>query len=332
LTIQREIANFVVIMSILGVHHITSLASDPQRNVEFYTGFLGLRLVKQTVNFDAPDVYHLYYGDEIGRPGTILTFFPFADAERGKKGAGETSAVAFSVPVGVFDFWVQRLSRQGMPFLGPSQRLGESVISFEDPDGMIVELVEDSSANGPAGWDGGIVPPSAAIRRVHGITITHRETGPTAALIADVLGFTGAGSEGNRHRFLAGRGNDVARIDLVALPNAPAARQSAGSVHHIAWRVKDDEEQLQWRRKLGAAGAAPTKVIDRCYFHSIYFHEPGGVLFEIATDPPGFAVDEAVPALGTRLQLPPWLEPERALIERHLPPLALPAHAPGGKP
>jgi glyoxalase family protein len=317
LTIDRRIATFDVIMSILGIHHVTSLARDPQRNLEFYTGFLGLRLIKQTVNFDAPDVYHLYYGDEAGRPGTILTFFPFPDAARGKKGAGETSAVAFSVPVGAFSFWIERLSRNGMPFLGPDKRLGESVISFEDPDGMTVELIEDPGVN----------VPDFAIRRFHGITITHRDAGPTEALLTGALGFAGMGSEGSRHRFLAGTGDGAGKIDIVVNPDAPLARQSAGSVHHVAWRVKDDEEQLQWRPKLQAAGASPTNVVDRCYFHSIYFHEPGGVLFEIATDPPGFAIDETVEALGTRLQLPPWLEPERALIERHLPPLALPAPA-----
>jgi glyoxalase family protein len=322
LTIEWGIATFVVIMSILGIHHVTSLASDPQRNLEFYTGFLGLRLVKQTVNFDAPDVYHLYYGDEIGQPGTILTFFPFPDAARGKKGAGETSAVAFSVPVGAFPSWIERLSRQGMPFHGPDTRLGESVISFEDPDGMIVELIEDPAVTGP----------DFSIRRFHGVTITHREAGPTTALLTKVLGFSAAGREGSRHRFVAGTGEGAGRVDVVVDADAPAARQSAGSVHHIAWRVKDDDEQLRWRQKLAAAGASPTKVVDRCYFHSIYFHEPGGVLFEIATDPPGFAIDETVQALGTRLQLPPWLETERALIERHLPPLTLPSPAARGTP
>jgi len=314
LTIHSGIATFVVTMSIL---HVTSLASDPQRNLEFYTGFLGLRLVKQTVNFDAPDVYHLYYGDEIGRPGTILTFFPFPGAARGKRGAGETSAVAFSVPVGAFDSWIERLSRHGLPFTGPDTRLGESVISFGDPDGMVVELVEDP----------GVIGPDFAIRRFHGITITHEDAGPTTGFLTGGLGFAAVGSEGSRHRFIAGTGDGAGRIDIVVDPDAPAARQSAGSVHHIAWRVKDDDEQLQWRPRIQAAGASPTKVVDRCYFHSIYFHEPGGVLFEIATDPPGFAIDETVQMLGTRLQLPPWLEQERATIEHHLPPLNLPAPA-----
>jgi glyoxalase family protein len=322
LTIARGIATFVVIMSIPGIHHVTSLASDPQRNFDFYTGFLGLRLVKQTVNFDAPDVYHLYYGDEIGRPGTILTFFPFPDASRGKRGAGETSAVAFSIPPGALVAWIDQLSRQGMPFQGPDTRLGEQVISFEDPDGMIVELIEDSTVTGSG----------HAIRRFHGVTLKHREAEPTAAFLTDVLGFAGAGAEGNRHRYVAGTGEEAGRVDIVVAPDVPAARQFAGSVHHIAWRARDDEEQLQWRRKLTAAGVSPTKVVDRCYFHSIYFREPGGVLFEVATDPPGFTVDESVQALGSRLQLPPWLEPDRGLIERHLLPLKLPAPAEGIQP
>ena len=187
---------------------------------------------------------------------------------------------------------------------------------------MTVELIEDSAASGP----------SSAIRRFHGVTIMHRDAGPTAAFLTDVLGFAGAGAEGNRHRYVAGTGEEAGRVDILADPDAPAARQSAGSVHHIAWRARDDEEQLRWRGKLTAAGVSPTKVVDRCYFHSIYFREPGGVLFEVATDPPGFNVDESVQALGSRLQLPPWLEPERALIERHLLPLKLPAPAEGIQP
>jgi glyoxalase family protein len=314
-------------MSIHGIHHITSLASDAQQNVNFYAGFLGLRLVKQTVNFDAPDVYHLYYGDEIGRPGTILTFFPFPDAARGKRGTGETSAVAFTVPSGSFDFWVPRLSRKGIPFLGPETRFGEKFVSFEDPDGMVVELFEGALGNGWAGWSGGPVETRYAIRKFHGITLTHRSAAATAAFLTEDLGFTAGGAEGNRHRFLAGSGDGQALIDIIEDSASPPARQSAGSVHHIAWRAKDDAEQLEWRQELRKKGAAPTQVMDRQYFHSIYFREPGGVLFEIATDPPGFSIDEPVDSLGSRLQLPPWLEPERAVIERHLPPLEVPASA-----
>jgi glyoxalase family protein len=315
-------------MSILGIHHITSLASDPQRNLDFYAGFLGVRLVKQTVNFDAPDVYHLYYGDDIGRPGTIMTFFPFADAVRGKKGAGETSAVAWSVPVGSLDFWIERLSRSALPFLGPESRFEQKVISFEDPDGMAVELVEDASVEGWPGWSGGPIEPGHAIRKFHGITLTHRAAGPTSAFITEALGFIAGETEGPRRRFFSGNEAGRGLIDIVEVPAAPQARQSAGSVHHIAWRVKDDAEQVAWQGALRKSGAAsPTQVMDRQYFHSIYFREPGGVLFEIATDPPGFSIDEPVDALGTHLKLPPWLEPDRSVIERHLPPLSVPEPA-----
>jgi glyoxalase family protein len=310
-----------------GVHHITALASDPQVNVDFYVGFLGLRLVKQTVNFDAPDVYHLYYGDELGRPGTILTFFPFPDAARGKRGAGEISAVAFSVPAGSLEFWAERLSRSGIELNGPQKRFGEEVVSFHDPDGMEVELVADPSLNGVPGWTGSAVDGRYAIRRFHGVTIMHRELGPAGAFLTDVMGFARGQSEGSRNRFLAGPQEAQARVDVLVDAAALPARQSAGSVHHIAWRAKDDEEQLAWRKDLSRAGASPTPVIDRQYFHSVYFREPGGVLFEIATDPPGFATDETADNLGTSLKLPPWLESERQLIQRHLPPISVPAPA-----
>ncbi len=314
-------------MSVLGIHHVTVLASDPQRNVDFYAGFLGLRLVKQTVNFDAPDVYHLYYGDETGRPGTILTFFPFPHAVRGRRGSGEISAVAFSVPPGSLPFWSARLSRKGIPVMGPGTRFGEPILSFEDPDGLVVELIEDASVAGTPGWSRGPLDPAHAPRRFHGVTMLLGSLAPTEAFLTGAMDFTAAGSDGGRHRFLAGGGADQARIDVVVDTPAPAARQSAGSVHHIAWRVQDDAEQLEWRPRLRRAGTTPTQVMDRQYFHSIYFREPGGVLFEIATDPPGFLVDESLSSLGTALKLPPWLEPQRELIQRDLPPLSLPDSA-----
>lgn len=309
---------------------MTALASDPQRNVDFYAGFLGLRLVKQTVNFDAPEVYHLYYGDETGRPGTILTFFPFPDAAPGRRGSGEISAVAFSIPPGSAAYWTRRLGRKSIPFLGPGSRFGETVVSFEDPDGMVVELVEDPAAGAVAGWNGGPVDEGRAIRRLHGVTILHGSLAQTEAFLTAGMGFAAAGSDGGRHRFLAGHGEGQARVDVVVDTPAPAARQSAGSVHHVAWRVKDDAEQQEWRPRLRKAGATPTQVMDRRYFHSIYFREPGGVLFEIATDPPGFLVDETIGELGTELKLPPWLEPQRELIQRDLPPLSLPGQSAGG--
>jgi glyoxalase family protein len=311
-------------MDIQGIHHITAIASNPQANLDFYVGFLGLRLVKQTVNFDAPDVYHLYYGDEAGRPGTILTFFPFPDAARGKRGAGEIAAVAFSIPSDSLGFWTERLSRGGIEFTGPTGRFGEELIGFLDPDGMRVELFADASVDPLPGWARSAVGARHAIRTFHGVTFIHREEAQTAAFLSDVMGFTREGSEGNRLRFLVGPENARARIDVIADPSASPARQSAGSVHHVAWRAIGDEAQRAWREKLSRAGASPTPVIDRSYFHSVYFREPGGVLFEIATDPPGFMIDEPVEALGTSLKLPSWLESERQLIERHLPPITVP--------
>jgi glyoxalase family protein len=308
-----------------GIHHITAIAGDAQRNLDFYAGALGLRLVKRTVNFDAPEVYHLYYGDELGRPGTILTFFPYPGAGRGKRGAGEATALAFSVPSGSLDFWNDRLSRLGIAHTGREERFGEGLLSFEDPDGMVVELVADASVGGIPGWAGSAVGADRAIRKFHGATIMQRALAPASSFLVGVLGFAAAGIEGERHRFILGPEESGTRIDILVEPQAPAGRQSAGSVHHIAWRAADDEEQLRWRAALIEAGGKPTEVIDRCYFHSVYFREPGGLLFEIATDPPGFPADESLDSLGSALKLPRWLEPRRASIERVLPPLTLPA-------
>jgi glyoxalase family protein len=232
------------------------------------------------------------------------------------------------VPVGSLEFWIERLSRQGIPFRGPETRFEQKVLSFEDPDGMAVELVEDASADGWPGWTGGPIEPRYAVRKFHGITLTHRSAAPTAALMTGALGFSAGETEGARRRYSAGVESAAAWVDLLEVPSAPQARQSAGSVHHIAWRVKDDAEQVEWQGALRKSGAAsPTQVMDRQYFHSIYFREPGGVLFEIATDPPGFSIDEPVDALGTHLKLPPWLETDRQAIEQHLPPLSVPAAA-----
>ena len=311
--------------SLDGIHHITSLASDPQRNIDFYAGFLGLRLVKKTVNFDAPEVYHFYYGDETGRPGTILTFFPFPHAARGKRGAGETVAVAFSIPPESLDYWISRLAARDVHFEGPAQRFGDQVIAFEDPDGMVVELVADAAARMLPAWGGTAVEAAHAPRTLHGATLAESNLEITAGFLTDTLGFKTAGQEGARHRYLIGTGEAEARIDILAQPRAPHGRQSAGSVHHIAWRIAGDDGQSAWRERLADAGAHVTPVRDRMYFRSIYFHEPGGVLFEIATDGPGMLIDEPLAELGTHLKLPSWLEPRRARLEQILIPVALPA-------
>lgn len=311
-------------MSILGIHHITALASDPQRSVDFYAGFLGLRLVKQTVNFDAPDVYHLYYGDEAGHPGTILTFFPFLDAARGKRGVGEISAVAFSIPSQSLNFWVDRLAGNAVHFDGPVRRFNDDVVSFEDPDGMLVELVPNAAVESIAAWKGSTVDQHHAIRRIHSVTLTELNLQVTSTFLKDMLGFEVRESGGSRYRYMVGDGIAEAMVDVVVAENAPQARQSAGSVHHIAWRVADDQEQLVWRERLASSGYGVTQVLDRYYFRSIYFREPGGILFEIATDPPGFLIDEPVSELGSHLKLPPWMESQRSTIERMLPPLRVP--------
>ncbi len=304
-----------------GIHHITVLASDPQRNVDFYTDVLGLRLVKKTVNFDSPDVYHLYYGDEIGSPGTILTFFPFPSAARGKRGSGEIHAVAFSVPETSIDFWVHRLSSKGIAIDGPSERGKETVITFLDPDGLKVELAAGTFGSDARTWSRSPVPAEHALRGFAGVTMGYIDDRFARRFLTDVMGFRSIPFSGGRTRFTAGTGPDAAFVDTMVLRGITPARQSAGSVHHIAWRVPDDATQLWWREYLAQKGTYPTEVRDRNYFHSIYFREPGGVLFEIATDAPGFLIDESRDELGRGLRLPPWFEADRERIERRLIPL-----------
>jgi glyoxalase family protein len=306
---------------LMGIHHITALASDPQRNVDFYVRVLGLRLVKRTVNFDAPNVYHFYYGDEMGRPGTILTFFPFTDAGRGKRGAGEVGAVAFHLPVSARDYWIHRLSRHGILFRGPVPRFGDEVLSFEDPDGLSIDFVFAERERASQPWADGPVLPKYAIKGFAGATLVFRETSQTEIMLRTVLGFQSAGSEGQRTRFLLGEGDHAAAIDLLTDPNVLPARPGAGSIHHIAWRIAGYDHQSDWRARISEAGHGVTDIVDRQYFRSIYFHEPGGVLFEIATEEPGFTVDEPKEELGTNLRLPPWLEPHRGQLERVLPPI-----------
>lgn len=308
--------------SISGVHHITALASDPQRNLVFYTRVLGLRLVKKTVNFDAPEVYHLYYGDESGEPGTILTFFPFPLAAPGKRGAGEISAVAFVVPGDSMEFWAEHLSERGVNFRGPAIRFGTDTIEFLDPDGMSVELVFADVQSASGYWSGSSIPARHAIRKLFGATMTLRSPTETEELLVDTLGFRRAGKEGERIRYSIGEGPSECWLDLISSSVLADARQSAGSVHHIAWRTPGAREQEEWRERITNRGLHVTPILDRQYFHSIYFREPGGVLFEIATDLPGFAIDEAAKALGSQLKLPPWLERERSRLENLLPPLS----------
>jgi catechol 2,3-dioxygenase-like lactoylglutathione lyase family enzyme len=310
---------------ILGIHHITAIAGDPQRNLDFYAGLLGMRFVKRTVNFDAPDVYHFYYGDEIGTPGTLLTFFPFPDAAPGKRGSGEVSSVAFRLPAGTEEFWLRRLSGSGIQVRGPFKRFDEEIFSFEDPDGLQLEFVFVDSEPKTTVWKESPVPSEFAIRRIHGVTIGLASLSQTTALVGDTMGFQLSAERDSLSRYLIGQGARQAAVDFAFDPSLPPARISAGSVHHVAWRVPDDSVQRFWQSAIDKIGLNVTEIVDRRYFRSIYFREPGGVLFEIATDPPGMTVDEDRDQLGARLMLPPWLEMHRKRIERVLPPISVPA-------
>lgn len=308
---------------ILGIHHVTAIVDDPQENVDFYTEVLGLRLVKQTVNFDDPYTYHFYYGDDLGRPGTIITFFPWVGIRHGSRGAGLVSAIAFTVPEGALDYWAERLTRYGIRSGGPELRFGEPVLSFYDPSGLLLELVAQRDAESRPGWRDGPVPTEFAIRGFAGVTLTLNNAGPTATLLTGVMGLRQGATEGNRSRFLMSDGTVETAVDIVNRPDVPFGMMGSGSVHHVAWRVADDAQQLAWRDTLTRSGLDVTPVQDRQYFHSIYFREPGGVLFELATDQPGFATDESPAELGQRLMLPPWLESRRAEIEQRLQPVVV---------
>lgn len=305
-----------------GLHHVTAIASDPQRNVDFYTTVLGLRLVKQTVNFDAPDTYHLYYGDAAGRPSTLLTFFPWPEAPRGRNGAGLTTSTSFSVPPESLGWWQTRLSSMQVDHSDPVDRDGEEVLTLRDADGLVIELVA-SPGDARSGWDGAAsVPAGHAVRGLHSVTMSERQLEPTQLMLADLLGMAPGRVDGDRSRFSM-RGHDGAVVD-VTVDRGARGLQAAGTVHHIAFRAPDQQTQLQWRAELVEAGVQVTEVIDRQYFTSIYFREPGGALLEIATDQPGFTVDEPLLELGRVLKLPPWLEPTREQIAAVLPPLQLP--------
>ena len=305
---------------LLGIHHVTAITSDPQRNVDFYTGVLGLRLVKVTVNFDDPGSYHLYYGDEVGHPGTILTFFAWPGAPRGRAGTGQLSAVSLSIPQTSLDYWSQRLLSEGMQYQGPSASLGESVLVLHDPDGMAIELVAHPRAQERPGWAGGPVPAEHAVRGIHSVTVWEEGYERTARQLTETLGFRLVAEEQNSFRYEVGAGGPGALITVRCAPEFLRGVMAAGSIHHVAWRAASDDEQQTWRESLSSQGVNVTPILNRQYFHSIYFREPGGVLFEIATDPPGFTIDEPVEQLGSQLKLPPWLEPARAEIEQALPP------------
>lgn len=306
-----------------GLHHITAVASNPQKNVEFYHHILGQRLVKKTVNFDDPGTYHLYYGDEIGTPGTIMTYFPWQQMRRGQRGNGETAAMAYTIRPQAMGFWQIWLNKNGISTGEIQTRFGQDVLPFADPDGLPLELI---TSNDPATlqfWAGGPIAEKEVLQGFHSVTLWLDQVAPTANLLTEQLGYQFVGEEGNRFRYKADSNDIGLFVDILHRPGQPQGQFGAGSIHHIAFRTVGDDEQLEYLQKLRQAGVQVTPVQDRQYFRSIYFRSPGGVLFEIATDAPGFSYDELVAELGTHLKLPSWLEQQRPAIEQRLPEIEL---------
>jgi len=308
---------------ITGLHHITALTSDPQQNVDFYAGILGLRLVKRTINFDAPDVYHLYYGNEEGLPGTILTFFPFHGISRGRKGKGQVTVTSFSIPENSLDYWTKRLTKFKIPFDKPAGRFDNEIfIYFEDQDGLGIELVANKSDKRIA-FTYGQIPPEYAIRGFYSVSLCEESYERTAGLLTEQMDHKPVAEKGNRIRFSAGD-QPGSFVDILCAPESLRGLGGAGTVHHVAFATRDDHSQLEFREKLLKSGIVdPTPIIDRQYFHSVYFREPGGILFEAATSDIGFTLDEPREHLGEKLKLPPWEERNRSGIEKLLVPFEL---------
>lgn len=300
-----------------GIHHITSFAGNPQANVDFYAGVLGLRLVKKTINFDAPEVYHLYFGNEVASPGTAVTFFPAEGTRRGKIGGGQVGITTYAVPAGALAFWEKRLAKFKVKF-ERTRRFGETYLHFEDPDGLQLEIVE-REGGAPSKWSFGGVPADKAIKGFGGAVLYSTAPDRTQETLQNVLGLEKTGQEGGwiRYRAYGDIGNI---IDINAEPMG-WGDGGAGTVHHIAWRARNEEDHKQWLEHIVQSGFRPTDIVDRQYFNAIYFRERGGILFEVATDTPGFMKDEPFEKLGEKLQLPPWYEPHRDLIERNLMPI-----------
>ena len=300
-----------------GIHHITALAGDANRNAQFYVKKLGMRLVKKSVNQDDPSTYHLFYGNATGSPGSGLTFFPWPMAVQGKPGLGEAVTVSLTVPDGSQEFWAERFGEQDIDFDGPFERFGKQVMAFKDPNNMQLELVFDKGAGELTGWSKGSVPEEHAIRGFWGTKLRLQQFNPTARILNELFGFEETAEDGNRKLYTtdAPIGGSLIIENAESKPSA----NGRGIIHHVAFRTKDKEEQNELRQKVIDMGLQPSQVIDRHWFHSVYFREPGGVLFEIATDGPGYDVDEDPDSLGEKLILPPWLESKREMIEKRLP-------------
>ena len=305
--------------SILGLHHITAIADNAQLNYNFYTKVLGLRLVKKTVNFDDPGTYHFYFGDEAGSPGTILTFFPWEGIGKGYAGSGMATDIGYSVPKNSLDFWKDRFKTFNVKHEEANERFGEESLSFQDPDGLKLDLIVPVADDNRTGWETNDVKRDVATKGFHNITLTVKNVTPTASILTDIFGYKLLKQEGNRYRFITDAIKNAAIVDILEAPNVAAGRGAAGTNHHVAFRVKDDNILMEYREKIASKGLGITPKIDRDYFFSLYFREPGGVLFELATDNPGFIRDEPLKELGMSLKLPKQYENSRKQIEETLP-------------
>lgn len=310
---------------ITGIHHVTAICGEPQENLDFYTGLLGMRLVKKSVNQDDPGTYHLFYADADGHPGTDLTFFPFRNSAPGRMGHGIGCEIALAIPSGSFDFWYNRLTQGGAKVIGTETRRGERAITLTDPHGQQLALVETADERLFRAWDKSPVPMDKQIVGLHAVRAWERDPQLTTTFLETVLGFTNYGEEDGWHRFGVAGGGSGKHIELRSMPDSIRGAWGVGTMHHVAWRVADDAVELKVRERVEQAHRRPTEVIDRFWFKSVYFLEPGGVLFELATDGPGFTADEELEHLGEALVLPPWLEPHRGQIEAALPPISSPA-------
>ncbi|MGV3560105.1 ring-cleaving dioxygenase [Larkinella arboricola] len=304
---------------LLGLHHITAIATSAQRNHRFYTNVLGLRFVKKTVNFDDPNTYHFYFGNENGAPGTILTFFPWEGIAPGRRGTGMATEIGYSVPEGSLDFWLKRFDKYNVIYNKPSERFGERYLPFLDPDGLKLELIVPKTTDLRQPWETGEVKADMATRGFHNVTLTLQNIKDTADILTEVFGYQLVEQHVNRYRFATSAVANAAIVDLVEVRGEANGLVAGGTIHHVAFRVKDETVQESFREKLADRGLQVTGQIDRNYFYSIYFREPGGVLFEIATDNPGFTVDEPLTELGTHLKLPEQYEARRSRIEQQLP-------------
>ena len=305
--------------SILGLHHITAIAGEAQRNFDFYTQVLGVRLVKKTVNFDDPGTYHFYYGDEVGSPGSILTFFPWEGIQKGRVGTGMATEIGYAVPKDSLGFWKDRLEQHKVKHQPIGERFGEQYLQLEDRDGLLLNLIAASDKDNRKPWVTADVKENVATKGFHSIVLTVRNITATAKVLTDIFGYRLLTQEGNRYRFVTDAIDTANIVDLVEEPNGQPGINAGGTNHHVAFRVKDDNILMEFREKVRSAGLNITEKIDRNYFYSLYFREPGGVLFELASDNPGFATDETVSELGTHLMLPPQYEPARKRIEEVLP-------------